>query len=59
VQAFLALCHELDAATARFRRATAHGTAERRAQRRLTIWQMVQHLSEQFDWMQGAGRQPP
>jgi hypothetical protein len=54
VQAFLALCYELDAATARFRRATAHWTAERRAQRRLTIWQMVQHLSEQFDWMQGA-----
>jgi hypothetical protein len=54
VQAFLAECHELDAATVRFRRATAHWTGERRAQRRRTIWQIVQHLAEQFDWMQGA-----
>ena len=54
VQAFLAVCHELDAATERFRRETAHWTGERRAQRHLTIRQMVQHLSEQLDWMQAA-----
>jgi hypothetical protein len=54
VQAFLSLCHELDAVTAGFRRQTARWTGERRAQRRRTIWQMSQHLSEQFDWMQAA-----
>jgi hypothetical protein len=54
VQAFLALCHELDAATERFCRETAHWTGERRAQRRLTIWQTIQHLSEQLEWMQAA-----
>ena len=54
VQAFLALCHELDAATERFRRETAHWTGERRAQRRLTIRQTAEHLSEQLEWMQGA-----
>jgi hypothetical protein len=54
VQAFLALCDELDAATARFRRETARWTGERRLQRRLMIWQMSQHLSEQFEWMQAA-----
>jgi hypothetical protein len=54
VQAFLALCHELDAATERFRRETARWTGERRANRRLTIRQTVQHLSEQLDWMQAT-----
>jgi hypothetical protein len=54
VQAFLTLCQELDAATERFRRETARWTGERRAQRRLTIWQTVQHLSEQLEWMQEA-----
>jgi len=54
VQAFLTLCQELDAATERFRRETARWTGERRAQRRLTIWQTIQHLGEQFDWMQAA-----
>jgi hypothetical protein len=54
VQAFLALCRELDAATERFRRETARWTGERRAQRRLTIRQTVQHLSEQLDWMQAT-----
>jgi hypothetical protein len=59
VQAFLALCHELDAATARFRRETARWTGERRAQRRLTIRQTVQHLSEQLEWMQATEVAPP
>ncbi len=54
VQAFLALCHELDAATERLRRETAQWTGERRAQRRLTIRQTAEHLSEQLEWMQGA-----
>jgi hypothetical protein len=54
VQAFLAVCHELDAATERFRRETVHWTGERRAQRRLTIWQTAEHLNEQLEWMQGA-----
>jgi hypothetical protein len=54
VQDFLALCHALDAATERFRRETARWTGERRAQRRLTIHQTVQHLSEQLEWMQAT-----
>jgi hypothetical protein len=54
VQAFLAVCHELDAATERFRLETAHWTGERRAQRRLTIRQTAEHLNEQLEWMQGV-----
>ena len=54
VQAFVALCHELDAATERFRRETAHWTGAQRDQRRLTIRQTAEHLSEQLEWMQGA-----
>jgi hypothetical protein len=54
VQAFLAVCHELDAATERFRLETAHWTGERRTQRRRTIRQTAEHLNEQLEWMQGA-----
>jgi len=54
VLAFLTRCQELDAATERFRRETARWTGERRAQRRLTIWQTVQLLTDQLDWMQAA-----
>jgi hypothetical protein len=54
VQTFVALCHELDAATERFRRQTAHWTGAQRDRRRLTIRQTAEHLSEQLEWMQGA-----
>jgi ParB-like chromosome segregation protein Spo0J len=54
VHAFLTRCQELDAATEQFRRETARWTGERRRQRHLTIWQTVQHLTEQLDWMQAA-----
>jgi ParB-like chromosome segregation protein Spo0J len=54
VQAIVALCHELDAATERFRRQTAHWTGAQRDRRRLTIRQTAEHLSEQLEWMQGA-----
>jgi hypothetical protein len=54
VQGFLAVCHELDAATDRFRAETATWTGERRGQRRLTIRQTIEHLSEQLEWMQAA-----
>jgi hypothetical protein len=50
----VALCHELDAATERFRRQTAHWTGAQRDRRRLTIRQTAEHLSEQLEWMQGA-----
>jgi ParB-like chromosome segregation protein Spo0J len=61
VQMLLAMCHELDAATERFRRDTARWTGTRRAQRRLTIWQTIQDLSEQLEWMQAteASRHEP
>jgi ParB-like chromosome segregation protein Spo0J len=58
VQAFLAVCHELEAATERFRSDTATWTGERRAQRRLTIRQTVEHLSEQLEWMQADRGDP-
>jgi hypothetical protein len=54
VQTFVALCHELDAATERFRQQTAHWTGAQRDRRRLTIRQTTEHLSEQLEWMQGA-----
>jgi ParB-like chromosome segregation protein Spo0J len=54
VQAFVALCHELDSATERFRQQTAHWTGAQRDRRRLTIRQTAEHLSEQLEWMQGA-----
>ena len=54
IQAFLAMCQELDVATERFRRETARWTGERRGQRRLTIWQTIQDLSEQLEWMQAT-----
>jgi hypothetical protein len=54
VHTFVALCHELDAATERFRRHTAHWTGAERDRRRLTIRQTAEHLSEQLEWMQGA-----
>jgi hypothetical protein len=54
VQAFLTLCQALDVATEQFRHETARWTGERRTQRRRTIWQTVQHLTEQLDWMQAA-----
>ena len=41
-------------ATERFRRETARWTGERRGQRRLTIWQTIQDLSEQLEWMQAT-----
>ncbi len=54
VQAFMGLCQELDLATDRFRRETAHWTGAQRDRRRLTIQQTAEHLSEQLEWMQGA-----
>jgi hypothetical protein len=54
VQTFVALCHELNAATERFRQQTAHWTGAQRDRRRLTIRQTTEHLSEQLEWMQGA-----
>jgi hypothetical protein len=54
VHTFVVLCHELDAATERFRRQTAHWTGAQRDRRRLTIRQTAAHLSEQLEWMQGA-----
>jgi ParB-like chromosome segregation protein Spo0J len=54
VHMFVALCHELDAATERFRRQTAHWTGRQRDRRRVTIRQTAEHLSEQLEWMQGA-----
>jgi hypothetical protein len=54
IQTFVALCHEPDAATERFRRETAHWTGAQRDRRRLTIRHTAEHLSEQLEWMQGA-----
>lgn len=54
VEAFMALCRELEAATRQFRQDTAHWTGERRRQRDLTIWQGIQQLEEQLEWMEST-----
>jgi ParB-like chromosome segregation protein Spo0J len=54
VEAFMALCRELEAATRQFRQETAHWTGERRRQRDLTIWQGIQQLEEQLEWMEST-----
>jgi ParB-like chromosome segregation protein Spo0J len=54
VEAFMALCRELETATRQFRQETAHWTGERRTQRDLTIWQGIQQLEEQLEWMEST-----
>jgi ParB-like chromosome segregation protein Spo0J len=54
VEAFMAVCRALEAATRQFRQDTAHWTGERCRQRELTIWQGIQQLEEQLEWMEST-----